>query len=96
MYDLSNGDLVDIVFILNKKFGIVGGGYIRACAFIVVRDGQGHRPVLKELIMTRTTTISVSHDEKRQLDEAAKELCGTTEVPYGEVVAQLVDKATDV
>ena len=61
-----------------------------------MRDGQGHRPVLKELIMTRTTTISVSYDEKRRLDEAAEELCGTCEVPYGEVIAQLVEKATDV
>lgn len=44
----------------------------------------------------RGTTIRVSHDEKRRLDEAAEELCGTTEVPYGEVIAQLVDKVTDV
>jgi predicted transcriptional regulator len=44
----------------------------------------------------RTTTISVSYDEKRRLDEAAEELCGTTEVPYGEVIAQLVAEATDV
>lgn len=44
----------------------------------------------------RGTTIRVSHDEKRQLDEAAEELCGTTEVPYGEVIAQLVEKAIDV
>ena len=44
----------------------------------------------------RGTTIRVSHDEKRQLDKAAEEMCGTTEVPYGEVIAQLVDKATDV
>lgn len=42
--------------------------------------------------MIRTTTISVSTDEKRQLDEAAEELCGTTEVPYGEVISQLVER----
>jgi len=46
--------------------------------------------------MIRTTTISVSYDEKRRLDVAAEELCGTTEVPYGEVIARLVAEATDV
>jgi hypothetical protein len=46
--------------------------------------------------MTRTTTISISHEEKRQLDDAAQELCGTTEVPYGEIIAQLVSEVTDV
>ena len=46
--------------------------------------------------MSRTTTVSVSYDEKRRLDEAAEEMFGTTEVPYGEVIAQLVKKATDV
>lgn len=46
--------------------------------------------------MTRTTTISVSYEEKQRLDDAAEELCGTTEVPYGEVIVQLVDRVTDV
>ena len=42
--------------------------------------------------MIRTTTISVSYDEKRQLDEAAEELFGTTEVPYGETISELVER----
>jgi hypothetical protein len=70
--------------------------YIRACAFIVVEDGRRRMPVFENSTMNRTTTISVSYDEKRQLDEAAKELCGTTEVPYGEVIAQLVDELIDM
>ena len=44
----------------------------------------------------RETTVKVSHEEKRQLDEAAEELCGTTEVPYGAVISQLVAEVTDV
>lgn len=44
----------------------------------------------------RETTIRVSHDEKQQLDEAAQELCGTTEVPYGEIISQLTQKLDDV
>jgi hypothetical protein len=43
----------------------------------------------------RETTISVSYDEKERLDDVAHELYGTTEVPYGEVITQLVIKATD-
>ena len=45
--------------------------------------------------MTRNTTISVSHAEKQRLDDAADELCGTTEVPYGEVILLLVAEATE-
>ena len=86
----------DVLDLLRYLFPILPPPYINRCPFIVVRDGEGRRPVLKELTMTRTTTISVSYDEKRRLDEAAEELCGTTEVPYGEVISQLVEKATDV
>lgn len=45
--------------------------------------------------MSRTTRISVSTDEKRRLDEAAKTLCGTTEVPYGEVISLLTAEVAD-
>jgi hypothetical protein len=43
----------------------------------------------------RETTISISYEEKQRLDEAARELCGTTEVPYGEVVTILANRVTD-
>ena len=43
----------------------------------------------------RETTISISYEEKRRLDEAARELCGTTEVPYGEVVTLLADRVAN-
>lgn len=38
---------------------------------------------------TRSTTISVSHEEKQLLDEAADTLYGTTEVPYGATIERL-------
>jgi len=44
VYDFSNSNLVDIVFILNKKLGIVGGMYISAIAFIVVQGGSLELP----------------------------------------------------
>jgi len=56
-------------------------------------DGRGQLAVFT--IMTRSTTISVSYDEKRLLDQAAKQFCGTTEVPYGAVIALLVAQATE-
>jgi predicted transcriptional regulator len=34
----------------------------------------------------RTTTIALTDDEKKRLDAAARQICGTTEVPYGRVV----------
>lgn len=40
----------------------------------------------------RGTTISVSHDEKRQLDEAKLTLFGTDEVPYGTVITALTNR----
>ena len=46
-------------------------------------------------ITMRETTISISYEEKQRLDEAARELCGTTEVPYGEVVTLLANRVTD-
>lgn len=46
-------------------------------------------------ITMRETTISISYEEKQRLDEAARELCGTTEVPYGEVVTILANRVTD-
>lgn len=39
----------------------------------------------------RETTISVSSDEKDQLDNAKIELFGTDEVPYGAVITELTD-----
>jgi|GEM_PF-6407990 len=42
--------------------------------------------------MRRDTSISISHDEKDRLDEAALDLFGTDEVPYGAVVSELVDR----
>ncbi|SFC63320.1 hypothetical protein SAMN05444422_112110 [Halobiforma haloterrestris] len=45
--------------------------------------------------MLRETTISVSHEEKELLEEAAIELFGTQEVPYGAVVSELVEQVTD-
>jgi hypothetical protein len=39
--------------------------------------------------MPRNTTISVSTDEKQRLDNAAEELCGTSEIPYGEIITIL-------
>jgi hypothetical protein len=45
--------------------------------------------------MQRETTISVSHQEKDRLKEAASELFGTDEVPYGAVVSELLDRATN-
>ena len=56
---------------------------------------MGEYTAHSQKIMTRQTTISVSYDEKQRLDEAAEELCGTTEVPYGAVVAQLVEESID-
>ncbi|MEE6210381.1 hypothetical protein U3A55_09450 [Salarchaeum sp. III] len=43
----------------------------------------------------RDTTIALSDDEKHRLDEAARELCGTIEVPYGEVVKLLTADVVD-
>lgn len=45
--------------------------------------------VLLSFRMLRETTISVSHEEKARLDEAANVLFGTDEVPYGAVVDEL-------
>lgn len=45
--------------------------------------------------MNRTTTISVSDEEKRLLDNAKEELFGTQEVPYGTVITELVGCAID-
>lgn len=46
--------------------------------------------------MARETTIRVGHSEKDRLDEAASQICGTTEVPYGEVLSLLIERAPDV
>lgn len=46
--------------------------------------------------MTRGTTIRVSHNEKNRLDEAAYQMCGTAEMPYGEVLSLLMERAPDV
>jgi len=67
--------------------------YIRACPFIVVRSVAVCGP---DSIMARGTTIRISENEKNRLDEAAYQLCGTTEVPYGEVLSLLMENAPDV
>lgn len=46
--------------------------------------------------MARGMTIRVSENEKNRLDEAAIQMCGTTEVPYGEVLSLLLERAPDV
>lgn len=43
----------------------------------------------------RETTISVSREEKRALDEARFELYQTEEVPYGAVIYELAGRYTD-
>ena len=40
--------------------------------------------------MPRKTTISVSYEEKNRLDDAKQQLFGTSEVPYGAVITELV------
>ena len=40
----------------------------------------------------RTTTIALSNDEKERLDDIARDLCGTAEVPYGVALTQLIDE----
>ena len=42
----------------------------------------------------RETTISVSNEEKAALNEAKLEMYGTKEIPYGVVIAELIDRAT--
>lgn len=49
----------------------------------------------RTITMRRSTTISVSYSEKDELDYAAEQLFGTTEVPYGETITQLITEATD-
>lgn len=46
--------------------------------------------------MPRNTTISVSHEEKACLDDAAEALFGTDEVPYGAVVSELVTRVSGI
>lgn len=44
--------------------------------------------------LMRTNTIVVSSEEKRMLDEAAVELTGTKDLPYGAVLTMLIREAT--
>lgn len=44
----------------------------------------------------RTKRIAVSDAEKELLDNAAVELTGTTDVPYGSVITMLIREATDI
>ena len=46
--------------------------------------------------MPRDTTIRVSQAERDDVEEAAYQLCGTNEVPYGKVVSLLIENAPDV
>ncbi|SNR58170.1 hypothetical protein SAMN06266787_10543 [Halorubrum ezzemoulense] len=46
--------------------------------------------------MPRGTTIRVSQNEKQRLDEAGYQMTGTTEVPYGEILSLLMERAPDV
>jgi hypothetical protein len=46
--------------------------------------------------MARGTTIRVSENERNRLNEAAYQMCGTTEIPYGEVLSLLMERAPDV
>jgi len=46
--------------------------------------------------MARETTIRVSQAERDDVEEAAYQLCGTNEVPYGKVVSLLIENAPDV
>jgi hypothetical protein len=46
--------------------------------------------------MARGTTIRVSENERHRLDEAAHQMTGTTEIPYGEVLSLLMERAPDV
>lgn len=43
----------------------------------------------------RKSTISVSNEEKEQLDNAKEVLFGTQEVPYGAAISELVDRVTE-
>jgi hypothetical protein len=44
----------------------------------------------------RTKTIAVSEDEQELLDQAAQELTGTTDMPYGATLTMLVREATGI
>jgi len=46
--------------------------------------------------MARETTIRVSEAERDRLAEAGVQLCGTAEVPHGEVLTLLIENAPDV
>lgn len=44
----------------------------------------------------RDETIALSTDEKELLDEAADDIFGTTDVPYGATVSALASQQIDV
>jgi hypothetical protein len=78
---------------------MLGGGYICELPFNVM-EGELRTITCSMLtpksIMPRGTTIRVSHNEKNRLDEAAYQMTGTTEIPYGEVLSLLMENAPEV
>lgn len=44
----------------------------------------------------REKTIAVSTEEQTLLDNAAEEMTGTTDLPYGATITMLVREATNV